>query len=123
LVAIQSEDQSLVAQLAEKIQSPHWPIFLGRKSCIPAIPPFDGVGDHLSLNDALEKHPARFINNSSLGKRLVKRPRIVLECKAGEGIRRRDQSKSRKYWLFDPRYSKEELLKSELQLEYLAEGA
>jgi len=123
LVAVQSEDESLIAELAKKIQHPHWPIFLGRKSCIPALPPFDGMGNHTSLNDALEKHPARFLNNTSLAKRLVKHPRIVLECKAGEGIRRRDQFKSRKYWLFDPRYSREELLRSDLQLEYLDEGA
>jgi CRISPR system Cascade subunit CasD len=122
LVAVQSEDENLIAQLAEKIQNPHWPIFLGRKSCVPSLPPYDGTGNYSSLNDALEKHPARFLNNSILGKRLVKHPRIVLECKAGEGIRRRDQFKSRKYWLFDPRYSKEELLISELQLEYLEEG-
>jgi len=122
LVVVQCEDESLMAELAEKIQYPHWPIFLGRKSCIPALPPFDGIGDHTSLTDALEKHPARFLNNTSLVKRLVKHPRIVLECKAGEGIRRRDQFKSRKYWLFDPRYSKEELLKSDLQVAYLEGG-
>ena len=119
LVAVQSEDEDLISKLAEKIQNPHWPIFLGRKSCIPALPPFDGLGDYQTLTDALESHPARFLCNRVLARRLVKHPRIVLECKHGEGIRRRDQFKSRKYWLFDPRYSKEELLKSELKLEYL----
>ena len=123
LVAIQSEDEGLISKLAEKIQSPHWPIFLGRKSCVPSLPPYDGTGDYETLNEALEKHPARFLYNPTLGKRVVKRPRIVIECKSGEGIRRRDQFKSRKYWLFDPRYSKEELLKADLQMEYLDKEA
>lgn len=123
LVAIQSEDEGLISKLAEKIQSPHWPIFLGRKSCVPSLPPYDGTGDYETLNEALEKHPARFLYNPTLGKRVVKRPRIVIECKSGEGIRRRDQFKSRKYWLFDPRYSKEELLKVDLQMEYLDKEA
>jgi CRISPR system Cascade subunit CasD len=123
LVAIQSKDEALISDLAEKIQCPHWPIFLGRKSCVPSLPPYDGTGEHKTLNEALEKHPARFLYNPILGKRAVKHPRIVLECKSGEGIRHRDQFKSRKYWLFSPRYSKEELLKSELQLEYLDKEA
>jgi CRISPR system Cascade subunit CasD len=117
LVAIQSDDEILIAELAEKIQNPYWPIFLGRKSCVPARPPFDDVGNYKTLQEALEKHPARFLKPEN--RSIQKHPRIVLECKAVEGIRRRDQIRSRAYRLFDPRYSRENLLESELKVEWL----
>ncbi len=117
LAAIQSDDQALIAQLAEGIQNPKWTIYLGRKSCVPSIPPFDGVGNYKTLQDALEQYPARFLDSEP--RVIDPHPRVVLECKAEEGIRRRDQIRSRTYRLFDPRYSKEDLLKPELQVEYL----
>ena len=56
LVAIQGgpENSSLIAELAEAVQSPVWPIYLGRKSCVPTLPVYAGVGMHSSLRDALE---------------------------------------------------------------------
>ncbi len=117
LAGIQSDDEALIAKLAEGIQNPKWTIYLGRKSCVPSIPPFEGVGNYKTLQDALEQYPARFLDSEP--RAIEPHPRVVLECKAGEGIRRRDQIRSRTFRLFDPRYSKEDLLKTELQVEYL----
>jgi hypothetical protein len=89
---------------------------------VPTRPPFDGLGDYDSLQAALEQYPARFLD-SAVAKLIVKRPRIVVECEAGEGIRRRDQIVSRDYRLFEPRYSHEYRLRDEIKVEYLDEGA
>lgn len=44
LVALAGEDE-LVARAGAAVQSPHWPIFLGRRSCPPSVPPFVGIVD------------------------------------------------------------------------------
>lgn len=35
VVALSSEDQALVARVVEALGNPRWPLFLGRKSCVP----------------------------------------------------------------------------------------
>jgi CRISPR system Cascade subunit CasD len=52
LVAVRAEP-TLVEILSDAIQNPHWPIYLGRKSCPPSFPLFAGVGNYTSLEDAL----------------------------------------------------------------------
>jgi len=121
LVAVQSDDPQLIAELAEAIKNPHWPIFLGRKSCVPTRPPFDGVDAHPSLEAALEQHPARLLDRLQ-ARRVTKRPRIVVECQAGAGVRHRDQILSRSLRLFEPRHSREYLPRNEITIEYLESG-
>ena len=113
---------TLIEVLCYAIQNPVWTLYLGRKSCVPSRPLFDGVGDYDSLQVALELHPARFFDNA-VAKLIVKHPRIVVECEAGEGIRRHDQIVSRAYRLFNPRYSREDQLSNEIKIEYLDQGA
>jgi len=120
LVAVRA-DAETIEELAKAIQSPVWTLFLGRKCCVPTRPPFDGTGDYNSLQDALEQHPARFLN-SDITYKIENKPRIIVECEAGEGIRRRDQIISRTYRRFEPRYSREHLLDKEIRIEYLDEG-
>lgn len=121
LVAIWADDPRLIVDLSEAVQNPRWPIFLGRKSCVPTRPPFDGMGDHASLETALEKHPARVLDRTQASQ-IVKRPRIVVECKAMEGVRRHDQLVSRSFRLFEPRYSREFLAHNETVIEYIEAG-
>lgn len=123
LVAVQS-DTDTITQLARAIQFPVWSPFLGRKSCIPARPLFDGTSDYDSLTDALEKHPARFLNPDETRK-FQARPRIVVECESLEpgSVRRRVQLVSRQYWRHEPRYLREYRAPNEIQIEYLDKGA
>lgn len=122
LAAVQSDEQT-IEQLAQAVQYPVWSFFLGRKSCVPARPLFDGVGDYDSLQDALEKHPARFLNRDET-RNLDVRPRIVLECQVLEpgSVRRRVQLVSRQYWIHEPRYLREDRVRNEIKIEYLDEG-
>jgi CRISPR system Cascade subunit CasD len=112
---------TLIEELCYAIQNPVWTLHLGRKSCVPSRPLYDGVGDYESLEGALEDHPAHF-SGSYAAWHIVKHPRTVIECEAGEGIRRRDQIVSRAYRLFEPRYSREDRLRSEIKVEYLDGG-
>lgn len=52
LVALQG-DPVLISESAISLQNPEWPVFLGRKCCIPTEPVLAGVGSHTSLSDAL----------------------------------------------------------------------
>lgn len=120
LVAVRADDE-LVAQLAHAIQFPVWPLFLGRKSCVPTRPPFDGLGDYESITDALEKHPARFLKGER-NNVWVDYPRMVIEGHAGTGVRRRDQLASRTYRAFEPRYAVETKKQAPLQVSWIEEA-
>jgi CRISPR system Cascade subunit CasD len=119
LVALQPKQISnarMVAELAEAVQDPVWSLFLGRKSCPPARPIYDGVGDYASLEEALENYPARFTEERQITL-AEKYPRIVVECKPLAGIRRRNQLVSRAYWLHEPIYIREYLSPKEIRVE------
>jgi CRISPR system Cascade subunit CasD len=48
----------LLMRCANALQSPRWPLFLGRKACLPTRPVFEALtGDYQGLEDALRKHP------------------------------------------------------------------
>ncbi len=122
LVAVQS-DADTITQLAQAVQFPVWQVFLGRKSCVPARPLFDGGGDYDSLQAALEQHPARFLDQNE-ARYVETHPRMVTECETLEpgSIRRRVQLTSRMYWLHEPRYFREDRPRGEIKVEYLDEG-
>jgi len=93
-------DAALIETLTEAIQSPHWPIYLGRKSCLPCLPPFAGMGDYASLEDALMAwgNPAW----------ALKSVRAVIECFPTEpgAEMRRDEMFVRSHIQFAPRYAR-----------------
>lgn len=108
LVAILANETGLIDQLANALRNPHWPIFLGRKSCPLSYPPLEGVGDYVSLETAL----------STWGKPEWPEHmnvRAVIECLPSDenAAMRRDEieSHSSSRWTFLPRYSKEIRLK------------
>src|SRR5690606_7352721 len=109
LVALQGPEP-LIARLAEAVQAPVWPYFLGRKSCPPSRPVFEGVrtfggdGSPEALAHALaEWHwPAHLTppRNGAV--------RVVLECPPGPGASlRRDILLSRTHRRFGPRYTRD----------------
>jgi len=52
LVALQG-DGAIVVRYAGHLQNPVWPVFLGRKCCVPSEPVFAGTGYFGNLTDAL----------------------------------------------------------------------
>jgi CRISPR system Cascade subunit CasD len=58
LVALQG-DSDAVARYAGHLQNPVWPVFLGRKCCVPSEPVFAGTGYFGTLADALASVPWR----------------------------------------------------------------
>ncbi|MBV9468178.1 MAG: type I-E CRISPR-associated protein Cas5/CasD, partial [Abitibacteriaceae bacterium] len=57
LEAVAGQD-SLLERCALSLQEPVWPIYLGRKACIPTRPICEALTDRYdSLEDALERHP------------------------------------------------------------------
>jgi CRISPR system Cascade subunit CasD len=116
LVALQGEPD-IIAQLAEAIQSPHWPIYLGRKSCLPSRPPFDGVADFPDLEAALKKQPPH--PNALTSEQHSAQVRAVIECHPTKenAVRRRDEILSHGRRTFAPRYTYETLLTLESRKE------
>ncbi len=105
LVAVQSTAEA-VAELTEAIQSPIWPIYLGRKSCPPACPPFEGAAQYPSLESALADWPWY---QWGVEPQTVQ-VRAVVEAPAATNVRRRDEILSRSRRTFGPRYSRDLLV-------------
>ena len=99
LVAVRAEPD-LVETLSVAIQNPHWPIYLGRKSCPPSFPLFAGVGDYTSLEEALIEwgNPVW----------TLKSVLAVIECSPTEAVAemRRDEMLVRSHIKFAPRYAR-----------------
>jgi len=112
LIAIQSDTAALIEQLAKAIQNPIWPIFLGRKSCVPSHPPFAGTGDYPTMQAALES-----VSVTSPQQGETVQVRAVIECTPGEGTRRRDEIDSRYRRTFLPRHTLDLLLTVPIQPE------
>lgn len=105
LIVIQAETE-VIQQLAFSIQNPVWNIFLGRKSCPPSRPPFEGVGQFDSLVHALEQWPWY---DPEAGNAHCMNVRSVIECTSTErGIRRRHALLSRNRRVFGPLHVREQ---------------
>jgi CRISPR system Cascade subunit CasD len=108
LVVIQAEPH-LVERIMMAVQNPFWPVYLGRRSCPPSRPIFEGGGDYRTLEDALQALPIPF--GAVAGDKTIQ-VRAVLECLPNEdgAVRRRDEINSRSRRTYFPRYSRDTLL-------------
>lgn len=107
LVALQvrqSSDAHLIDQMATALQNPVWPLFLGRKSCPPAIPVFAGVGDYPEGLQAALTSNKKFTVYGKQKEDLFTLS-FVLETDNPAGSRKRDNIFSRRYRVFHPRYT------------------
>lgn len=104
LVALQAEP-SVIEKMAAAVQNPIWTIFLGRKSCPPTYPIFDGIGDYIDLQSALTDHK---------WPKETEKLTAVLECSPTDenAVRRRDHLVSRRYRVYHPRYTQTVTLKA-----------
>ncbi len=101
LVALQGEP-ALIDQLAAALADPVWVVFLGRKSCPPARPVFNGLGDYRDLEEALGEYDWQPRREDVDGRRAV----IESAPDADGATRHRDHIVSRRFRLFQPRYTR-----------------
>jgi CRISPR system Cascade subunit CasD len=98
LAALQGPAE-LIARIADALQHPVWPYFLGRKACVPTLPVYDEVGQYGDLWSALTDRP--------LPVRAPPPLRILLEVNAGDGNRQNDNIGVPARRIFRPRYVQE----------------
>lgn len=98
LAAVQGPD-GLIRQLSASLQSPRWPIFLGRLSCPPALPPFAGTGDFPTLAAALASQPGPRATSSTV--------RALVEVNVGEGAPRMDTTVSLSNRVYTTRHARD----------------
>lgn len=101
LAAVQAEPD-WIERLSYAVQFPIWPVYLGRKSCPPAKPIYEGGGEFTSLEEALIQHqPVDIRGDGEVDLRLV------LESRPGAGKMRSDELISNSRRTFLPRYTRE----------------
>ena len=76
LAGIESDDTDLLSKIAEAIKAPAHPLFLGRRSCPPSLPPYIGIRD-TDLRTTLEEEPV-------LCKTDVEKLRIMVDTDADD---------------------------------------
>jgi CRISPR system Cascade subunit CasD len=58
LVALASDDRELLGRLEDHLKQPNWPLYLGRKACVPSRPVLDRLThEHETLENALRAEP------------------------------------------------------------------
>lgn len=80
LVALGGDD-AVVERVAAALRNPVWPLFLGRKACVPSTPIFEGVFDG-APEEAVKRHPLRAEAGRAADEREAASPklRLVLEA-------------------------------------------
>jgi CRISPR system Cascade subunit CasD len=64
LEAASAAPPGLLARCADALQNPHWPLFLGRKACVPTRPVFEALtGVYDTLEEALYRHPRSWLGS------------------------------------------------------------
>ena len=100
LVAVRAQTMDRIAMLASAVQHPHWPIYLGRRSCIPSRPVFAGTGNYESLEAALISQPLACTDRQASESARV---RAIVESTDDTGLRRNDVPDLRSSRTFLPR--------------------
>ncbi len=96
LAALGGEDHALVGRIAERLADPVWPLFLGRKSCVPSKPPLAGLREALAA-EALRREP--------LPDGIKGPVRLMVECEYSDGaVPRNDVPLS--FALYDRRHAR-----------------
>ncbi|MBL7161462.1 MAG: type I-E CRISPR-associated protein Cas5/CasD [Anaerolineales bacterium] len=109
LAAVQATPE-LIHRLAEAVQAPYWVIYLGRKSCPPSCPLYEGVGDYPSLQTALQDWPWYC---PEAKEEIQVNARTVLPDQPADGAaRRRHEVISRSRRMYGPYYTQDILLKN-----------
>jgi CRISPR system Cascade subunit CasD len=87
LVGLESASFEQLENFQHALRKPQWNLFLGRKSCPPAVPPFlkDGVQED-DLLSALQSYP--WLGNKLSEYQRIESLRLVLEDPQGAEIRR-----------------------------------
>jgi len=102
LAALQGPEET-IARVADALQNPVWPPFLGRRSCPPSLPPFAGTGAYDSLEQALRAHD---VPAAARGRAV----RMSVETAPGDGISRNDNIESLRLRRYRPRYARDLLV-------------
>lgn len=76
LVGLGADDHDLIDTVTAALQNPRWPLFLGRKSCAPALPPFVGVR---------AQSPVAALRDEPLPDGVSSPLRLLIECGAEDG--------------------------------------
>lgn len=105
LVALRGPEE-LLGRCAAALRAPYWPPYLGRKSCPPTRPLYEGQADFDSLEAALKAWPRLVSAPEPAGAGLV----AQVPARPGTSLRRSDELESRSRRVFRPRYVRELLV-------------
>lgn len=102
LIALQGPPTDL-RMMRDALAEPVWPVFLGRRGCVPSAPVLAGEGDHHGLRVALAAGPGA----ATLASTQV---RIVVEEDVSAAVPRRDEILDLRARTYGVRHVTEELL-------------
>lgn len=98
-VVLSSKEETLIQKISKALQHPVWSIFLGRKSCVPTRPVYDGLLEGDNLLQALKTIP---LMEPRSAEESMKRVMVELEEDApcAHGCLRNDVPSSRNRYFY-----------------------
>lgn len=81
-VGVEYRDDALVERIAQALQTPVFPLALGRRACVPTVPVFGGVRYATSARDALFQTPLYTAPTTTQARERI---RMVVECAPNDG--------------------------------------
>ena len=86
-------DPALIERLDRALEDPVWPLFLGRKACVPGEPvrlPGGSIRKGISLEEALSKEPWLLGDWGWIARKKPEQLRVVIDGQAEDGDIRQD---------------------------------
>lgn len=115
LVALGGSDAELVGRIAAALKAPVWPLFLGRRACVPSRQVFEGEMD-VPPDTAVVKIPW----SPRAGELAPEQLRLVLETEPGLGQPRQDEPES--FTLYKRRHGLRHVRTSQVAVQSLPEA-
>jgi CRISPR system Cascade subunit CasD len=86
------EVEPLLEESASALQSPRWPLFLGRRACVPTRPIYETLTqEYLDLEDALRRHPWSWLGRNS-ERRETPKEKLLTYVETSDGLYRRQDA-------------------------------
>jgi CRISPR system Cascade subunit CasD len=78
----------LLARCAAAVRAPTWPLYLGRKACVPTRPIFEALtASYCNIEEALRRHPWSWHGAAMRSRPAPHRARISVEAADGRQVR------------------------------------
>jgi len=104
-----AESPEILGRCASALKNPVWPLFLGRRACVPSRPVFEALTDqYAGIEDALRRHPWSVLGAGAAPRFQNANAQLRMVVEHPEGAGRDDRRRASEGRLYGRRFVREE---------------